>query len=68
MEENFPPAPYFVFLGRAEQRPVTDVWPILLDQPLPAVPVPLLAGDADARLDLQLALTTVYDESATRLI
>jgi hypothetical protein len=62
MEEKLPPAPYFVFLSRAEQAPVTEVWPILLDQPLPTVPVPLRGGDADARLDLQQALTMAYDE------
>jgi hypothetical protein len=28
---------------------------------LPVVPVPLLAGDPDVALDLQLALNTVYD-------
>jgi hypothetical protein len=32
-----------------------------MEQPLPSVPVPLLPGDADATLDLQQALTTVYD-------
>ncbi len=62
MEEALPPTPYFVFLSRADQTPLTDVWPIRLDQPLPEVPVPLLEGHADARLDLQRALTTAYDE------
>jgi Protein of unknown function (DUF4058) len=62
MEENLPPAPYFVFLSRASQRPFTDVWPILLNQPLPEVPVPLLGQDADARLNLQQALSMVYEE------
>jgi Protein of unknown function (DUF4058) len=62
MEESLPPTPYFVFLSRAGQRPFTEVWPIGLDQPLPEVPVPLLAGDADAKLDLQRALMMVYDE------
>jgi hypothetical protein len=38
-----------------------DVWPITLDQPLPSVPVPLLAGDADVTLDLQAAFTNIYD-------
>jgi hypothetical protein len=61
MEEPLPPAPYYIYLGRFEIRPVTDVWPISLDQPLPMIPIPLLAGDADVILDLQLALTTVYD-------
>ena len=55
------PAPYFVFLSRSESRPNTKVWPIPLDSPLPVVPVPLLPGDPDVPLDLQLALTTLYD-------
>jgi hypothetical protein len=62
MEEPLPPTPYFVFLSRAEQRPFTEVWPITLDQPLPEIPVPLLPGNPDAKLDLQPALATVYDE------
>ena len=64
---KLPPAPYFVFLSRADQRPLTEVWPITLDQPLPEVPVPLLPGDADAKLDLQRALTIVYDECGLEL-
>ncbi len=62
MQQPLPPAPYFVFLSRVETRPLTEVWPIRLDQPLPVVPVPLLPDDADVPLDLQLAFTTVYDE------
>jgi hypothetical protein len=42
---------------------LTDVWPIALDEPLPIVLVPLLAGDADVRLDLQRAFTSVYDQA-----
>jgi hypothetical protein len=62
MAEELPPAPYFVFLSRADERPVAEVWPIPLDQPLPTVPVPLHRGDNDAKLDLQQALTLAYDE------
>ncbi|MFQ5859343.1 MAG: DUF4058 family protein [Anaerolineae bacterium] len=62
MQQPLPDAPYFVFLSRAESRPLTEVWPIALNEPLPVVPVPLLAGDPDVPLDLQLAFTTVYDE------
>lgn len=61
MQEPLPEVPYFVFLSRAERRPVLDIWPIALDQPLPVVPVPLLAGDADVLLDLQAAFTATYD-------
>jgi len=62
MQQSLPEAPYFVFLSRAEQRPITEVWPIQLTMPLPSVPVPLLLGDKDVPLDLQLAFTTVYDD------
>ncbi|HEX8204077.1 MAG TPA: DUF4058 family protein [Isosphaeraceae bacterium] len=61
MQTPLPSAPYFVFLSRAESRPMTEVWPIPLEAPLPVVPVPLLPGDPDVPLDLQLALTTLYD-------
>jgi Protein of unknown function (DUF4058) len=61
MQQSLPPAPYYVLVGRAEKRPVTDVWAVQLAAPLPVIKVPLLPGDADVPLDLQLALTTVYD-------
>lgn len=53
--------PYFVFLSRSERRPLTEIWPIGLQDPLPVVPVPLLPGDADTPLDLQQAFTATYD-------
>ena len=62
MRGKLPSVPYFVFIGRSERRPATDVWPIALDQPLPELPVPLLAGDPDVMLDLRLALAGVYDD------
>jgi hypothetical protein len=61
MRTPLPPAPYVAFLSRAENRPVTEVWPVTLAEPLPTVPVPLLPGDPDVSLDLQLALSTIYD-------
>ena len=67
MKDMMPKAPYFVILSRAGQRPVSDVWPIALDQSLPTVPVPLLAGDPDVTLDLQQALTSAYDTSSLDL-
>jgi hypothetical protein len=61
MQQPLPPASYYVLVSRAEARPFMDVWPIPLNARLPVVPVPLSAGDSDVPLDLQLALTTVYD-------
>jgi len=68
MVDPLPAAPYFAFVGRAGRRPATDVWPIALDRPLPTIPVPLLPGDADAPLDLQRLLTSVYDQAGFDLI
>lgn len=59
---NEPPdSPYFLFLSRSNKRRDVEVWPIALESPLPSVPVPLLPPDADVTLDLQLALSTIYD-------
>jgi len=66
MQGTLPSSPYFIFLSRFDQRLLTDIWPIPLDQPLPEVPVPLLPGDADSTLDLQEALTNVYDDSGLK--
>jgi hypothetical protein len=59
--EPLPAAPYFVFISHAERRRDVEVWPIALQQRLPVVPIPLLPGDAHVSLDLQEALTVVYD-------
>ena len=61
MTQDLPPASYFVFLSRAERRPRTEVWPIMLPTPLPVVAVPLLPSDQDVALDLQQALSGAYD-------
>jgi hypothetical protein len=61
MQQPLPPAPYFIFLSRAEKRPITEIWPLSLKEPLPVVPVPLLPGDRDVALDLQQVFSTTYD-------
>ncbi len=68
MRGKLPAVPYFVFIGRSERRPATDVWAVALDQSLPVLPVPLLAGDSDVMLDLQLALGGVYDDDRLGLL
>lgn len=54
--------PYLITLLRS-QASQFEAWLVTLDQPLPTVPVPLRPPDADAVLDLQAALTAVYDEA-----
>jgi hypothetical protein len=61
MRDPLPAVPYFVFVSRAELRPLLDVWPIRLQDPLPVVKVPLLPDDDDVNLDLQAAFTNIYD-------
>jgi hypothetical protein len=68
MAARLPQAPYFAFVSRCEKRPITEVWPIALSQHLPILPIPLSPGDADAILDLQLAMNTAYDDGAFRRV
>lgn len=55
-----PPAPYYLYLSRAQRRPYTQVWAVPLQQPLPTIPVPLLPPDVDVPLDLQAAVTACF--------
>jgi hypothetical protein len=68
MGDQLPTADYFVMLSRVGNRPLTDVWPIALDQPLPIVPVPLLSKDPDVALDIQAVFAAVYDEGRYRAL
>ena len=56
-----PPAAYYVYLSRRQRRPLTQVWPMQLRNPLPAVPIPLLPPDTDVPLDLQAAVQACFD-------
>ena len=59
--ENRPRCDYSVLVSRAESRPRAGLWPIRLRQRLPIIPIPLVPGDPDARIDLQEILHQVYD-------
>jgi hypothetical protein len=63
-ETPLPDAPYFVFLSRGNQRPLVEIWPLTLQQPIPLIPIPLLPPDPDIPLSLGQALNTVYDQAA----
>lgn len=58
---ELPPASYYLYLSRWQRRPYTQVWPVLLGQPLPTVPVPLLPPDADIPLDVQAAVNACFE-------
>ncbi|MFV9504051.1 MAG: DUF4058 family protein [Oscillochloridaceae bacterium umkhey_bin13] len=55
-----PAAAYFILLSRAYRRPLIDVWPVALAEPLPVVPVPLIYPDPDVALDLGRILRQIY--------
>lgn len=59
-----PPAPYYVTLGRARNRPRVHVWPIQLHDRLPRLPIPLIAPDPDVVLDLGAVVHEVYERGA----
>ena len=52
-----------MIVSRAEERPRVGIWPWNLRDPMPLIPIPLLAGDADVFLDLKAVLDQVYDGS-----
>jgi hypothetical protein len=61
---DFPPLPacdYYVLLSRYQDRPNVGFWPLGLRQPLPKIPIPLAAPDADVFLDLRAVLDRAYD-------
>ncbi|MBI4770320.1 MAG: DUF4058 family protein, partial [Chloroflexi bacterium] len=60
--EYLPDSPYLAVLLRAgNQR--AEVWLIGLRENLPVLPVPLRYPDPDTPLDLQAALSVIYDEA-----
>ncbi len=61
MREPLPDFPYFALIHRAALRPMADVWPIGLREPLPTIPIPLLAPDADVELHLQSVFSGAFD-------
>ena len=57
---TLPAAPHFVFLSRVQRRPMIEIWPLALDQPIPRIPVPLRYPDRDVPLDLGAAIHEAY--------
>jgi len=52
---------YCVLVSRAEERPRVGAWTFDLSDPLPALRIPLLAGDPDVEVDLRRLLDRIYD-------
>jgi hypothetical protein len=62
--ELVPPADYYVHVSRKHRRPKGQIWPILLTERLPVVPIPLRPEHKDTALDLQAVLAASYDRAA----
>ena len=60
---GLPACDYYALVYRPSGKTKADVWPIQLRDPLPTIPVPLLAGDTEATLDLQALLHEVHDNA-----
>ena len=60
---DMPPCDYNVLLSRFPRRPRAEFWPLRLRDPLPTIPIPLLAPDSDAIVDLQAVLHRIYDSA-----
>lgn len=61
MARPLPGGHFFSFVSRAERRPNCDVYVWTIQQPLPAIPIPLKAPDEDIRVDLGAVFNTAYD-------
>jgi hypothetical protein len=62
-DDPLPPADYLVMVAKAGERPHCSVWPISVRQPLPTIPIPLLAPDPPVPLALDQALHTAYERA-----
>jgi hypothetical protein len=60
------PFDYHISVHRADRFEQFLIYPVRLDEPLPEVAVPLLAGDPDVLIDLQALFDHVYDTGPYR--
>jgi len=63
MERPLPPGDHFALIARAERRPDCDVFAWTIRDPLPTIPIPLLAPDPDVLVDLAPLFASVYDQA-----
>jgi Protein of unknown function (DUF4058) len=60
IDADLPAGQYFAFVSRAEWRPMSDVYAWSIADPLPMIPIPLMAPDPDIPLDLAAIFLDVY--------
>jgi hypothetical protein len=60
LAEPLPPGHYYALVARADRRPDCQVYAWTVRQPIPAIPIPLLAPDPDLWIDLGALFATTY--------
>jgi len=60
MKVELPKGHYYAFVSRAARRPLSDVYAWSIRDPLPTIPIPLMAPDPDVPLDLSTIFNTAY--------
>ncbi|MEO0532903.1 MAG: DUF4058 family protein [Cyanobacteria bacterium P01_A01_bin.123] len=53
---------YRILICRSDRRPVADLYEFNLVQPIPPIPIPLIATEAEPILELQPLLNRVYEK------
>lgn len=61
--QRLPRHDYLVHVSRRGARPRGTLWPILLTQRLPVIPIPLLPEHDDVDLDLKTVFDSAYDRA-----
>lgn len=60
LEEELPPGDYYAMVSRGNERFKCQVYHWTMQQPLPPIPIPLLAPDPDVWIDLAALFHTTY--------
>jgi hypothetical protein len=61
MRQDLPPGDFFAIVSRSERRWKSEVFAWTIRQPLPEIPIPLLAPDPDVKLDLAALFADAYE-------
>jgi hypothetical protein len=66
MDRPLPRGDSYALVARAERRPDCEVYAWMIRDPLPRIPIPLLAPDPDLVLDLGAVFATAYERGRYR--
>lgn len=61
--KHLPQCDYYVMVARPQDWPKVGLWPIMLRDILPRIPIPLKPGDGDVEVELQPIVDGIYDRA-----